>query len=223
MESTHRQWHDVRVQPDMSTFVRETLIQTPKVALERFPDGRVGKVVGRVAADALTIAAPLSGTPCVYARLQVQLLDEVTQGWFPVCERIDSSGFTIADSSGDARVDAARAHVSLITDIDTLTRPRAARPEIIEPLLRQHTRNFRYWVSATPLCYSDGRLLYQVRCLEGSIKTGERLAIHGYGMREVRKDPDAVTGYRSQLPTQLVFRAQRSAPLLLSDRPQTFR
>ncbi len=213
-----------RFAPTLS--VHHTLQRTRAVAMDQFPDGRIAKVVGRARALTQPLEAPLSHRACVFYRIEVHVLDVAHAGWTPLFEHLGGNVFTLSGNSthddDDALVEMSRARVSLMTDVDTLSRPRRVNRPFIEHLLRERSYPFHRWLANAPLTYSDGLAVRQLRCIESTIRENERIAVCGHGFREVRNDPDRTTNYRS-MATRLVFRAQRRSPLLISDRPQTLR
>lgn len=202
--------------------VSQLLMRTRALPLSRFPDGQIAKIIGRVKPAVQPMRAPLSGRECVYSRVEVQVRDTQSTGWIPLFEQLAGSVFSIDDGSDTALVEMPRAHVALVTDVDTLSRPRLANRHFVEHLLRERGYPFHWWQPDELLSYYDGYTVRSLRCIESAIALDERIAVCGYGFREVRSDPSRTTNYRS-MPTRLVFRAQRRAPLLVSDRPQTLR
>lgn len=198
------------------------LRRTRALALNRFRDGQIAKVVGEVSAVVAPLQAPLSGRECVFFRVEIQVQDPQSTGWIPLFEHLGGYVFAIADGTDSAIVEMPRARTSLMTDVDTLARPRLAKQAVVAHILQTHGYPFFGWMPDEQLTYHDGFASRRLRCIEGTITPGEQLAVCGYGLREVGRDPDKVDNYR-QMPTRLVFRAQRRCPLLVSDRPQTMR
>lgn len=202
--------------------VHHALRLTRAIPIGRFPDGRIAKIVGTAQAVLQPMRAPLSGRECVFFRVEVHVQDTHSSGWIPLFAHIEGSVYAIDDGTESAVVEMSRAQIALMTDVDTLSRPRLANQNFVEHMLRIRGYPFYGWMADSPLSYHDGYTVRRLRCTESKIAVGERVAVSGYGLREVRRDPNHTTDYR-EMPTRLVFRAQRRCPLLVSDRPRTLR
>ncbi|MBX3274002.1 MAG: hypothetical protein KF729_27300 [Sandaracinaceae bacterium] len=183
---------------------------TPQRAIADVVEGERVRIVGRVRGDA-TIAAPLSGRPCVYYRVVVE--EQRRRGkssyWATLVDEERGVEFLVEDGAGVARVPVG--HVQAVLEGD-------ARGN--SGFLRDPTPELEAFLAARGHATTGWVFNKTIRYREGVAEPGERVAVVGTGRWE--RDPEASAkageGYReATMPKRLVLEAPSDGPLLLSD------
>lgn len=188
---------------------RRDMRRVPRVSIASFPEGRAGRVVGTIEAhEGKTVIAPMSGEACV----AYSILVEEEQGtgrskhWETIIQDFDAVAFIVNDDAGRALVRAAGSwpapEMKVVRQAGLFTH---ASPDL-EAFLAKHGH------SAQGLIFRK-----TLRCYEGVLAVGEKVAVVGIGKRET--DPvegEAPGGYRGK-PSRLVIESLDDGRLLMSN------
>lgn len=173
------------------------------VAIEWFPDGEVGRVLGVAAALGPPLVAPLTGRPCVGYQLEVVSSDDDDRAvlvreaaWRP---------FEVADPTGRAlvRCDGDDAVLDLPTVITS-----SGLGDDAEDAERAILARHGHHAGSRALSYR-----------ERAIVVGELVSVRGVGVRERAVSPAVVDLGRGPPPSQLVLATSPQQRLAISTRP----
>jgi len=193
--------------------IRRRLRNAPRVDIAALGDGQEARVVGRVV-PMQTMAAPLSGRPCVFYDITVEQYrsnGRSSGSWHTILRERRGVPFLVEDGSGRALVDPEGAQIAVVHDSTTRSGTLDDASPQEEALLARHGLKSQGWVLNKRLRYN-----------EGVFEPGETVAVLGAGVRE--PDPSAVAavqGYREALPTRLRLGGSQRFPLHLSDHRDT--
>jgi hypothetical protein len=189
--------------------VRRTLRGTSKSSIAELPEGKPGRIVGRVAPGA-TIEAPLSGRRCVYFEVTVHEDPGGDDAVRLFAHEAAGVPFVIEDGSGRALIDPR--HVRLALTIDR----RTESGTFDDATAREEAFLRRRGTKSTGMVFNR-TLTYR----EAVIEIGETVAVVGVGVREPDLDAGAGAGYRDGPPTRLRMNGSPRHPLLISDQRDT--
>ena len=167
--------------------------ELPLRSIHAFPDGAVGRVVGKAGhlVEARLIA-PVTGRSCAAWFVRVAGAESHRRGEITVIEARGAAPFTVGDETGQAIVHADDDSLLLAFDVtETLGAFRKPPPRLLG-FLREHGKEGRKVAI-------DWRLSWQ----EGIVAEGQRVAVVGRGRRET--DPEAAEGSYRMAATRLVM------------------
>ncbi|MGK3984464.1 hypothetical protein WME99_15570 [Sorangium sp. So ce136] len=174
----------------------------PSHSIDGFPDGAVGRIVGKVGhLGEERLSAPLTGRACAAWFVRVSGAELAGRG-HPPLEARGVAPFAVIDATGLAIVDTASISLLLEPDV-TETLGFSRRPPLsLLHFLRSRGKEGRRVAI-------DWRLSWQ----EGILAEGQRVAVLGRGRREV--DPDSPQGGYRNAATRLVMESERDGEELV--------
>ena len=177
------------------------------VTVARFPDGAVGKIVGRIGWSGEPLKALLSRRSCVYYEA-ARLSDSEAPG--PTGLVSAGQDFLVEDATGSALVRFEGARVV------GLPREQRSTPAVIERESMDSADLARLdeWAEFSKQGwrgFDEGSLLE-----EGLISEGDEVSVVGYGLWEPDPDPTAATGGYRDGATRLVMASTKKRRLLIS-------
>ncbi|HJL03075.1 MAG TPA: hypothetical protein RMH85_08195 [Polyangiaceae bacterium LLY-WYZ-15_(1-7)] len=172
---------------------------TPIAELE---DGREAKLVGTVRLAEQGLKAPVSGRPCAGWVMRVARRSWLR--WKPLKTDRRATGFYLDDGTGEVFVplDDANVRVSLVTGARYTTRRRGKIRRALRAVLGEVRQ-------AHPRA--------RIRCDEGAIVEGTRVAVYGRVRRRPDARPEKVEAYRTR-PYAYVLEAADEGLHLSDDR-----
>jgi hypothetical protein len=192
------------------------LRRAPRHAIQSFPEGQPGRIVGIVEAhEGKTVRAPLSGRTCVAYAVRVEECENRGQRgarWKSLVQDFDAMNFVVVDDSGRALVRAAGSWPSPVMDRVRSTGLFQNAGPALETLLNAHGHSSR------------GVLFNKkLRCEEGVIAVGTRVAVLGIGRRESEPQGDVAVGSYRESPRRLTMECLDDGRLLMSNASATLR
>lgn len=165
----------------------------PRSSIHAFPNGVVGRIVGKAGCSAEEKpVAPLTGRACVAWVVHVTGADPYRGGELPAVKAQGAAPFTVSDETGNAVVHTGDVSLLLAFDVTETLGIFGKPPPRLLRFLREHGRESRRIAV-------DWRLTWQ----EGILTEGQRVAVVGRGRHET--DPDAGEGSYRAAATRLVM------------------
>lgn len=169
-----------------------------------FDERSVGKLRGTVRCVNEPLRAPLSGRPCAYYEVVIEVLTSLDGSVRNVARAQGGRDFLVQDAHGVALVKLPRAQV-LAAD-SFAPGPGGPAPGALAAFLLRNVAPARHW-----------SLDHPIRCRERIVAEGDPVVVCGRGTREPDPDPHAVRGDYRARATRLVMSASDRAPLYVSN------
>jgi len=190
---------------------KRQLRRVPRVLIDQFPEGAVGKVVGRLAYVGEPLVSPLTGRRCAQYRVIVEEYrsNGNSGSWHPIIEDEESQNFILKDKTGEVLVTMNGARVVVTKDAQYRSGTFNDATPSLESFLVKHRYQSTGWIFNKSLRYE-----------EGVLAEGEEVTICGMGRWENTPEPvtpSTTGGSRDQRPRRLVIRNADQAPLYVSD------
>ncbi len=168
-----------------AAIIKRRLRKAPRFSVWDFPEGEVGKIVGRLAYLGEPLKAPFTGRRCAQYRVVVEEQRsragaQTGSHWVSIIEDEHGRDFIVNDETGAALVRMRGAQVAVTKD--TCFRSGTFRDKItpdLERFLARHGQESKSFFGFEK----------SLRYREGVLEEGEMVAVCGVGRRE--EDPDA--------------------------------
>jgi hypothetical protein len=191
------------------------LRRAPRRPIKGFPEGSAGRIVGVVETyEGRTVRTPLTGRACVAYSVRVE--EYQGQGnsgrWEPMVQDFDAVNFVVADDTGRALVRAAGSWPSPIMYQVGGSGMFNDAPPALEEFLNAHGRSSHGFVFNRKL-----------RCEEGALFVGTKVAVLGIGRRESEPLGDTEGASYRESPGRLVIECLDDGTLPMSNAPAALR
>jgi hypothetical protein len=187
--------------------LRRQIRKAPAFAIDALPEDTVGRIVGPVQPANETLAAPISGRPCVLWVLEI--IENLGEDWpsMRILHRQHGVPFVVEENGARAVIDPTSAIVSLVFDRSNMSSGPDGADMLQKRVLKEYLghRDFTHTVD----------LSYH----EAIVEVGEKVAVVGSGTRE--PDPHAQSAaYRDGGRTRLRLTSSEKYPLSITDDPR---
>jgi hypothetical protein len=192
------------------------LRRAPLHPITGFPVGQAGRIVGVIEAyEGKSVVTPMTGRTCVAYAVRVeehQGPGGSGGGWVPVIQDFDAVSFVVADDTGRALVQAAGTWPEpVMEEVGSSSMFTEAAPAL-EDLLRAHGQ------SSFGVAFRR-----RLRCEEGTLEVGMRVAVLGIGRHENEPLGDVTGGSYRESPGRLVIECLDDGSLPMSNAPSVLR
>lgn len=178
-----------------SAVTKRRLKRSPCFAIEEFPDGAAGKIVGVLRYVGKPLRAPLSRRSCSCYYVVVEESDDDSST--TLVEEKDYRDFMLEDGTGRALVKVHDPKIAVAMDV----RKRSGTFKDASPRLERFLNKHGY--ESKGILGFNRSLSYE----EGVLEKGERVAVFGVGRWSSQPDQEKL----------LVMEGTRAAPLRISD------
>jgi hypothetical protein len=179
-------------------WIRRKLRRLKRSNLGEVEENTLVRLVGTVKQLDKIVTAPVSGVPCVYYQVKIDIKHD---GWKTKVHEAHGAPFLLEDETGYAIIEPSAAHITT----KHLRFFPADHPDLVLDrfLARHHLLQYKY----------------RLRILEMLIEPGTTITVMGSGVGE--RDPIAAhpEGYRAERTTCLRFTGSKRHPLVISDDP----
>jgi hypothetical protein len=192
------------------------LRRAPRSPVKGFPVGQAARIVGVIEAyEDKTVVAPVTGRTCVAYSVRVEEYERQSGRsgrWVPVVQDFDAVNFVVADDTGRALVRAAGSWPDPVMREVAGSGAFKAAGTALEELLHAHGQSSRGLVFNRKL-----------RCEEGVLSVGMRVAVLGIGRHENEPLGEAAGGNYRESPGRLVIECLDDGSLPMSNAPSVVR